>query len=199
MDQWRHQQSQQLSKDLVQKVELSLLIEMLKSDIQTSMRSHFEIFKNETEGGITRKVEQKDLQEALSKKISSLEFWREIDYVKSMIHTVSRDLALAGLAGQTSGVGDNKPSSNSAIKTLIRCRRDLSANNDETQSHLDLANANTPRDFMHEFQTRSRGTARDNIPRGGKKAVNHDGNERVLSDPRMQIYDSNGSPSALYH
>jgi hypothetical protein len=120
VDQWRHQQSQQLSKDLVQKAELSLLIEMLKSDIQTSMRSHFEIFKNETEGGITRKVEQKDLQEALSKKISSLEFWREIDYVKSMIHTVSRDLALAGLAGQSSGGGGNKSSSNSAIKTLIR-------------------------------------------------------------------------------
>ena len=33
VDQWRHQQSQQLSKDLVQKAELSLLIEMLKSDI----------------------------------------------------------------------------------------------------------------------------------------------------------------------
>jgi hypothetical protein len=29
--------------------------------------------------------------------------------------------------------------------------------------------------------------------------VNHDGKERVLSDPRRQIYDSNGSPSALYH
>jgi len=83
----------------VQKSELSLLIEMLKSDIQTSMRSHFEIFKNETDGGITRKVEHKELNEALSKKISSLEFWKEVDYIKSMIHTVSRDLALAGLSG----------------------------------------------------------------------------------------------------
>jgi hypothetical protein len=81
----------------------------------------------------------------------------------------------------------------------VLSRRDLSANNDETQSHLDLANAKTPRDFMHDLQTRSRGAARDNIPRGGKKAVNHDGKERELSDPRRQIYDSNGSPSALYH
>ena len=83
----------------MQKSELSLLIEMLKSDIQTSMRSHFEIFKNETDGGISRKVEHKELNEALSKKISSLEFWKEVDYIKSMIHTVSRDLALAGLSG----------------------------------------------------------------------------------------------------
>ena len=45
----------------MQKAELSLLIEMLKSDIMTSMRSHFEIFKNETEGGIMKKVEQKEL------------------------------------------------------------------------------------------------------------------------------------------
>ena len=104
----------------MQKGELSLLIEMLKSDIQTSMRSHFEIFKNETEGGIGRKVEQKEMQDALGKKISTLEFWREIDYVKSMIHTVSRDLALAGLSGQSSGGGGSKSTSNSAIKTLIR-------------------------------------------------------------------------------
>ena len=81
----------------------------------------------------------------------------------------------------------------------VLSRRDLSANNDETQSHLDLANAKTPRDFMHDLQSRSRGAARDNLPRGGKNLVKHDGKERLPSDPRRQIYNSNGSPSALYH
>ena len=84
----------------------------------------------------------------------------------------------------------------------VLSRRDLSANNDETQSHLDLANAKTPRDFMHDLQTLSRGAARDTIPRGAKKPVNHDGKEReLLSDQRVrrQIYDGNGSPSGIYH
>jgi hypothetical protein len=53
------------TKDLVVKSELSLMMEMLKSDIQVAMRTHFEIFKNETDSGINKKVETKELKNAL--------------------------------------------------------------------------------------------------------------------------------------
>ena len=65
IDHWRHQQSMAFTKDLVVKSELSLMMEMLKSDIQVAMRTHFEIFKNETDNGINKKVETKELKNAL--------------------------------------------------------------------------------------------------------------------------------------
>ncbi len=52
--------------------------------------------------------------------MSTSEFWKEIDLIKSMMHTISRDMAIAGIAGQSSGGGGNKGPSNSAIKALIR-------------------------------------------------------------------------------
>ncbi len=40
--------------------------------------------------------------------------------MKSNIHTISRDLAIAGIAGQSSSGGGNKGPTNSAIKALIK-------------------------------------------------------------------------------
>ena len=54
-----------------------------------------------------------------------------------MIHTVSRDLALAGLSGQSSGGGGNKSTSNSAIKTLIR--QEIEKKVDEEKLNLALS------------------------------------------------------------
>jgi hypothetical protein len=35
---------------------------MIKRETEVAMRTHFEIFKNETEGNMQRKVEMKDLK-----------------------------------------------------------------------------------------------------------------------------------------
>ena len=120
IDHWRHQQSMAFTKDLVVKSELNLMMEMMKSDIQVAMRAHFEIFKNETDSGINKKVETKELKNALSAKVSSSEFFREMESVKSQIYSISRDLAMAGIGGSSSSGGGNKAANNSAIKTLIR-------------------------------------------------------------------------------
>jgi hypothetical protein len=81
----------------------------------------------------------------------------------------------------------------------VLSRRDLSANNDETQSHLDYHTAKTPRDFMHDLQTRSRiEKTKDRLPRGQSNKSKEE-QQRVMSDPRKNGYDTNGSPSALYH
>ena len=84
------------------------------------MRTHFEIFKNETDNGINKKVEVKELKNALSQKVSTSEFFREMEAVKSQIYSISRDLAMAGIGGSSSSGGGNKAANNSAIKTLIR-------------------------------------------------------------------------------
>lgn len=84
------------------------------------MRAHFEIFKNETDNGINKKVEAKELKNALAAKVSTSEFFREMESVKSQIYSISRDLAMAGIGGSSSSGGGNKAANNSAIKTLIR-------------------------------------------------------------------------------
>jgi hypothetical protein len=48
------------------------------------------------------------------------EFFREMEQVKSMIHTISRDLAVAGIGGGSTGGGSSKVGANSALKTLIK-------------------------------------------------------------------------------
>lgn len=120
IDHWRHQQSMAFTKDLVVKSELNLMMEMMKSDIQVAMRAHFDIFKNETDSGINKKVEAKELKSALSAKVSTTEFFREVESIRSQIYSISRDLAMAGIGGASSSGGGNKAANNSAIKTLIR-------------------------------------------------------------------------------
>ena len=66
IDQWRHLQSQQQTKELVLRNELNMLIDMIKRETEVAMRTHFEIFKNETNGDLQRKVEMKDLKGLLA-------------------------------------------------------------------------------------------------------------------------------------
>lgn len=120
IDHWRASQSMAFTKDLVVKSEVNLMMEMMKSDIQVAMRAHFEIFKNETDIAIKQKVETKELKNALAAKVSTTEYFREMDSIKSQIYSISRDLAMAGIGGSSSSGGGNKAASNSAIKTLIR-------------------------------------------------------------------------------
>ena len=47
------------------KSELNLLMEMLKREVEVALRTHFDIFKNETEGSLTKKVELLELKPLL--------------------------------------------------------------------------------------------------------------------------------------
>lgn len=138
IEHWRNQQSMAYTKDLVVKSELNLMIEMMKSDIQVAMRAHFEIFKNETDSGINKKVETKELKNALAAKVSSTEFFRELESVKSQIYSISRDLAMAGIGGSSSSGGGNKAANNSAIKTLIRQEIERKADQDKVDEAIKL-------------------------------------------------------------
>ena len=115
IDKWRHHQSQKESRELVSKTELNLLIEMLKREIEVAMRTHFDIFKNEALSGIDKKVDKSELKTLLQGKVSISEFWKEIDHIKSMMHTMSRELAGAGIGGASGNKGGN-----SVIRTMIK-------------------------------------------------------------------------------
>ena len=97
LDQWRHHLSQQQSRDIVMKQDLNLLIEMLKRETEVAMRTHFEHFKAETDAAIVKKADLTHVKSQLQGKVSTSEFWKEIEYVKSMIHTMSRELAVSGI------------------------------------------------------------------------------------------------------
>ena len=138
------------------------MMEMLKSDIQVAMRTHFDLFKTETDNGINKKVEQKDLKQALQSKVSTSEFFRELESVKSQIHSISRDLAMAGIGGSSSSGGGNKASNNSAIKTLIRQEIEKKVDFDRLEEFLKVkadltefrdlvARQNTLEDYVHKM------------------------------------------------
>ena len=76
-------------------------MEMLKRDTEIAMRTHFEIFKHETEGNLGRKVEQKELKPLLQGKVSTTEFYREMDHMKSQLLAMSREMAVAGLGSNS--------------------------------------------------------------------------------------------------
>lgn len=125
LDQWRHLQSHQQGKELVLKSELNLLIEMMKREIEVAMRTHFDIFKNETDGNMTKKVEMAELKPLLQAKVSTSEFWKEIEHVKTLIHSISREMAVAGIGGVAVGASSaNKSSSggvgSAALRTLLK-------------------------------------------------------------------------------
>ena len=105
------------------KSDLNLLIEMLKRETEVAMRTHFEQFKNETEGSLLKKVEQQELKAALQSKVSNGEFWKEIEHIKSMIHSMNREMAVAGIGGSGTSIaasGKKLSSGHGAMKILIK-------------------------------------------------------------------------------
>ncbi len=45
--------------------DLNLLLEMLKRETEVAMRTHFDHFKNETEGSLAKKLEKSELKSNL--------------------------------------------------------------------------------------------------------------------------------------
>jgi hypothetical protein len=99
-----------------------MLIEMMKRETEVAMRTHFEIFKNETESNVQKKVEQKDLKAMLATKVSTSEFFREMEHLKGMMHTMSRELAVAGIGGSnvSSSAASKGSGGSAALRTLIK-------------------------------------------------------------------------------
>ena len=118
LETWKGIQSNQSSKgELVHRTELNILIELLKRDMEIAMRTHFETFKKETDSNVASKVDSKDFKDKLANKISVNEYSREMDYLRGMLHTISREMAIAGIGGTTSGGGQG---ANTALRVLVK-------------------------------------------------------------------------------
>lgn len=106
--------------------ELNLLIEMLKRETEVALRTHFEIFRNEQESGLAKKVEKDDMKVQLKEKVSIKEFWKEIDHIKTLMHTLSREMAIAGISATSSSAAQGNSTSsgkggvNAALKSLVK-------------------------------------------------------------------------------
>ena len=55
--------------------------------------------------------------------MSNGEFWKEIEHIKSMIHSMNREMAVAGIGGSGTSIaasGKKLSSGNGAMKILIK-------------------------------------------------------------------------------
>ena len=118
--------SHQQSRDIVMKQDLNLLIEMLKRETDVAMRTHFEHFKAETDAALVKKADLIQVKSQLQGKVSTNEFWKEIEYVKSMIHTMTRELAVAGITSQQAASGGKRAvgPDTGALRTMIKAEID---------------------------------------------------------------------------
>lgn len=113
---------------MVLRGELTLLVEMIKRETEVALRTHFETFRNEFEGGLNRKVELKDVKIMLKDKVSQAEYTRELEHIKSGLYNITREMAVAGIGGGSgggaqgplaSGASSNK-NANAALRILVK-------------------------------------------------------------------------------
>jgi len=118
------------------KQDLNLLIEMLKRETDVAMRTHFEHFKAETDAALVKKADIAQVKSQLQSKVSTSEFWKEIEYVKSMIHTMTRELAVAGITSQQASSGGKKGPDTGALRTMIKAEVEGKVDRDELKAML---------------------------------------------------------------
>jgi len=102
---------------------------MMKRETEVALRTHFELFRQEIRGEVGKKIEGKEVKQMVQQKVSTSEFSREMDHIRSLINSLNRQLALlngggAPMSPTSGGSGGGSPAmgknTNSALRALVK-------------------------------------------------------------------------------